>query len=997
MRIFQYGGQDSLPGPSSRSHLYPPAPTNATKHSCPPDTACPFLYPTPATDSRLADRRPRATKIPQRRVESRLARWDRISRRQDAGTSMSGSASWSPSASGGDHGASAVVATMSASDSASSASDSATSYNPSATSYTAYNSTSGIFPYTSNSTESFTLNSTTTSSSSSSAHTSSRSSSSKTTRTTTFTSLWSTSKSKSATGTSSAATSTKSAYVPGVVLNLTMSGDSDTQAVYGVEMELGHDDDDASRKRSMGLGMGRRASYAKDGKNQVVNMQVDLGSSDMWVAVKECSTSDCNSAPTLFNEDLSLDSDTTTKVTYQTGAVNGKIYWEQVNFGDFSIGYQAFIAATSVTNENLRGGNFTGVLGLSLPAASTILDEIGGTTSSDPDGATFLDNLFGAGSSAPSERLFTLSLSRREDVRTLSTLGIGAISHLFCPSPCSPHYTSIIAQPSLGSTGYTHWRVQIQSLSVTTWSDEQSGTGATTTKVALGSSQVYPTKGSPLAVFDSGGVQILVGSQTYAEQIYGAIGVSMSSDGLYRMPCSQQFALTFNIGGVDIPVHPLDMTYVDPSDLSQSTCIGMVQYSSNLGDSGDFILGSAFMKNVYSIFKYPDTKKDVTWQPTVGLVPLTNASIASQDFYAVRVLHESLSIVSTTQATNAGGSGVYNPGTGAVAGTSGKKASNTAIIAASSVAGFFVFAVVAFCAWWFFLRRKFGATGSVPIRSFKRRPSATDHKSDHSMSTLRTQKHDYTNRQKSIIDGYKDYDDDEWVSGTEGGDSIRLGYIPEALEEGADEERQTRMARSSRSTTGRSSLDHSRSIPEEPGMDEAALVDHVDPQSPATPFADPVLGSPQALRRTLSNTSRHGPRPPLVSSPSMITDGNTPQSDSFPFHPSDGPYPSPIPSHGKSPSMSMSGPFPSPPTSGPTGMARYSTMRLNSSPMYDIRTSDYFTIAPVPASAQRGRRGSSGLVAGEAAGTGHRRASPSKASGKVFFEDPVKEESDNGN
>ncbi|ODN97025.1 hypothetical protein I350_08003 [Cryptococcus amylolentus CBS 6273] len=945
-------------------------------------------------DSRPADRRPRATKSSQRRVESKLAMWERISRRQDETNSVPASSSWSSS----EVYRAAEVATVSGSDS-SSASDFTTSYDPSATSYAVYNATNALSSYTTNSTEFLTQNTTitstsTSSSSSSSARTSSKSSSTKSTRTTTFTSLWSTSKSKTATGTASAATSTKSAYVPGVVLNMTMSGDSDTQAVYGVEVEMGHDDDDdkRKRKRGMGWGMGRRASYAKDGKNQMVNLQVDLGSSDMWVAVKECSTSDCNSAPTLFNEDLSLDSDTTANITYETGAVDGTIYWEQLNVGDFSIGYQAFIGATAVTNENLKGGNFSGVLGLSLPAASSILDEIRGTTGSNPDGATFLDNLFGAGSSAPSERLFTLSLSRREDVRTLSTFGIGATSPLFCPSPCSPNFVSIVAQPSLGSTGYTHWRVQIQSLSVTTWSDEKSGTGATTTKVALGNSKVYSTKGSPLAVLDSGGVQILVGSWSYAEQIYGAIGVLMSSDGLYRMPCSKQIALTFNIGGVDIPVHPLDMSYVDPSDLSQSTCIGMVQYSSNLGDSGDFVLGSAFMKNVYSIFKYPDTKKHVTWQPTVGLIPLTNASIASQDFYSVRVLHESLSTVSTTQAINAGGSGVYNPGSGTGSGSaeSGKKASSTAIIAASSVGGFFVLGVVAFCAWWFFLRRKFGATGSVPTPDFKRRPSTSGHKSDHSMSTLRSKKHDYTNRQKSMIDGYKDWDDDEWVSGTEGADSIRLGYIPEALEEGDDEGRQTRagVARSSRSLTVRSSTDRSRSIAEDPGMEEAALVDHMDPKSPTTPFAGPLPESPQALRRTLSDAaSRHGPTEPTA-----------PPSDSFPFHPSNGPYPSPIPihqsasSHSKSPSMSMSGPFPSSP--GPTGMARYSTMRLDSSPMYDIRTSDYFTIAPAPSTAQRGRRGSSGALGGE--GAGHRRASPSKASGKVFFEESVKEESEGG-
>jgi hypothetical protein len=53
------------------------------------------------------------------------------------------------------------------------------------------------------------------------------------------------------------------------------------------------------------------------------------------------------------------------------------------------------------------------------------------------------------------------------------------------------------------------------------------------------------------------------------------------------MPCTQQLALTFTIAGQDYPVHPLDMSWQAPGDESQSKCIGALQYSSNLGDTGD--------------------------------------------------------------------------------------------------------------------------------------------------------------------------------------------------------------------------------------------------------------------------------------------------------------------------------------------------------------------------------------------------------------------------
>ncbi|WVQ80478.1 hypothetical protein IAT38_002583 [Cryptococcus sp. DSM 104549] len=979
MRVL-YNSDQPVAGPSSRpyythQHLPPPILPTPTQpappaRACPPDTNCPFLYP--ATNSFVV-RGPRVTDAPQRAAMvpaargSKLERWDRFTRR--AGEEESSSASSSDDFS----------STVAAYEADTTASANSSSFDPSASISSTFYNDSSAYPTDSSSSYSYNASYSYTYT----LDTSSRiSSTTKSARSTTFTSLWSYSATRSAS--SATSSSTKAAYVPGVVLNMTLGGDSDTEAVYSVGMVFGHNKDSARRKR---------ASYKKDGELQTMNLQVDLGSSDMWVATANCTSTVCNQATSLYNANQSLDSGVETNITYQTGAVDGRIYWEEVLLGGFGIGYQAFIAATTVTDEDLKGGDFAGVLGLALPAASTILTEIGGTTGSNPDGATFLDNLFGAGSSAPTERLFSLSLERREDVRTLSTLGIGAISPLFCPSPCKPPYIPIIAQPSLGSTGYLHWRVQMQGVSVTTWDNQEQGTGPTTKNVTLGTSMVYPSKSSPLAVLDSGGVQILVAYRQYADAIYGAMGIGMSSDGLYRMPCTKQMALTFTFGGQSIPVHPLDMSYVDTDDASQQTCIGMIQYSSNLGDSGDFILGSSFMKNAYSVFKYPDPTKHTTWQPTVGLIPLTNASVASQDFYAVRVKHQSLGTVSTN--SNGGGNVISNTGGGSDSSAhDGKKAANTAIIAATSVVGFFVLAAALFCAWWFWLRRKFGAGGVVTYRTASKRrprPDTGGHRSDHSMSTLRSKKHEETHRQKSMIDGFVDYEADSWMSGTEGGDSIRLGYIPEALEEGEDEGRGTWGNRSSRGSSmmardqsagaaSGKSRQSAASGDEGGGVEGVPLVDAMDPLSPKSESG--LLASPVALRR-LSMTESD---PPTSSA-----------SDTFPHNVA--PYPHPSQPHqthtARSLSMAMTGPFPSPsrmsgpfPTPSPN---RYSSMRPDSSPMYDIRASDYFTVPAASPPLPRGRRGSSSTGVGGAGGgggvregSGHRRSSPSKQGARGF-------------
>ena len=65
-------------------------------------------------------------------------------------------------------------------------------------------------------------------------------------------------------------------FVPGVELNMTLGGDSDTEAVYAIAVELGHSVG-PSRKRAPG-----------DDSSQMMNVQIDLGSSDM--VSRFCST-----------------------------------------------------------------------------------------------------------------------------------------------------------------------------------------------------------------------------------------------------------------------------------------------------------------------------------------------------------------------------------------------------------------------------------------------------------------------------------------------------------------------------------------------------------------------------------------------------------------------------------------------------------------------------------------------------------------------------------
>jgi hypothetical protein len=77
--------------------------------------------------------------------------------------------------------------------------------------------------------------------------------------------------------------------VPGVILPLVLGGDNDDQAVYSVQMDFGHgtldggDMSSSKRRRRMPEGLAKRrpSSYWDGGSPQTVNLQVDLGSSDL--------------------------------------------------------------------------------------------------------------------------------------------------------------------------------------------------------------------------------------------------------------------------------------------------------------------------------------------------------------------------------------------------------------------------------------------------------------------------------------------------------------------------------------------------------------------------------------------------------------------------------------------------------------------------------------------------------------------------------------------
>ncbi|OBZ71712.1 Chymosin [Grifola frondosa] len=458
----------------------------------------------------------------------------------------------------------------------------------------------------------------------------------------------------------------------GIVLPLDMVQSSTFQAVYTIPILVGSD-------------------------QQNLSVQVDTGSSDLWLASTSCSSSPCHQVGGhLYDPTHSTPTPQAVSITYAEGDVSGPIVWDTVVLGGYSVDDQALAAASVVNNEPLTS-DFNGVLGLALPLNSFISEQIPPVTGNTPDGASFSSNLFSItpASTAPGARFFSLSLARPGSDRVPSLLGIGRHPEQLVPDPSKIQYSALVTE----NVGALWWQASVRAITV--YVDSQPNV------VQLpqsNSGSVYPS-----AVLDSG-MPVILATQAIANGIYGALGISPSSTGQYFVPCTTPLNMTITLDDrTEIPLHPLDLTYYPPSGATSSMCIGIIQSTSDMNDPAlaltDMVLGVPFMRNTYTVMAYdpPDSngnfptnsenESDLTSKvrPRLGLLNLTDPVVALEEFHTVRVLNQPL--------TSAQGNAATTP-------TSGKHLS-VGVEVLFGLIGFFALCFVLFGARWAYMRHKY--------------------------------------------------------------------------------------------------------------------------------------------------------------------------------------------------------------------------------------------------------------------------------------------------
>ncbi|GAA5840922.1 hypothetical protein JCM11251_007640 [Rhodosporidiobolus azoricus] len=326
---------------------------------------------------------------------------------------------------------------------------------------------------------------------------------------------------------------------------------------------------------------------------QYMNCILDTGSADLWLASSLCSSlndtdpstpSGCSLSTPLYNLSLSrtsLDMNTSFSVRYGSGSAQGEVWQDYVSFAGYNVSSQGFALVEEVT-EGLLSGEIGGLMGLGWhPLAASRV-------------TPFWQNLYSA--SALPFAGFGVSLTRFIDIANASAVEPGgSITFGYLNASL---YSSEINYVPIPSGQESYWviemdQVAVNGTNVTDWTPRaQGGQGGGYVAIDTGTTLI----GGPRDVVQS----------VYAE-VEGAMAATGSYTGYYSYPCEHNVSvaltfgdITYNMSSADFNLGPFGFDSVT----NRSTCLGaFFDLSFGSGSRISWVIGAAFLKNVYSVFR----------------------------------------------------------------------------------------------------------------------------------------------------------------------------------------------------------------------------------------------------------------------------------------------------------------------------------------------------------------------------------------------------------
>ncbi|PPQ91314.1 hypothetical protein CVT25_006594 [Psilocybe cyanescens] len=370
-------------------------------------------------------------------------------------------------------------------------------------------------------------------------------------------------------------------------------------------------------------------------KNQQFSLQIDTGSSDLWVALTLFLTSNCKlTERQLYDLSGSRATGVDFSIPYLQGSVAGPVVWDHVSIG--GCGEQRPIRTAHPQIQWHPQAR-----------APAELHHHSVHTACDAQSPRW--RRMGVEPLLHHTRFLSLTLVCPGSDRVLSLLGTGRHPAALVPDPSKIAYSTLF------------WKVGVRAIMLYVGGERKA--------VIVGRSAsgvVFPS-----AVVDSG-VPLILTTSAILNAVYECI------------PCTTLLNLTLTPDTCpEIPIHLLDLTAEPPDNNQAVFCTGLIQTAdaqlgSANGGIGDMILGIPFLQNVYSVMAYTQPVKDGSFapvtsrdgtngdvKPRLGLLALIDPTIALQEFNTVRVLHQPLSSSpSSSSESSASGAGTNVPNTG---------------------------------------------------------------------------------------------------------------------------------------------------------------------------------------------------------------------------------------------------------------------------------------------------------------------------------------------
>ncbi|KAL4066061.1 aspartic peptidase domain-containing protein [Scleroderma yunnanense] len=349
------------------------------------------------------------------------------------------------------------------------------------------------------------------------------------------------------------------------------------------------------------------------------NVLLDTGSSDLWVLGTSCG-SVCGGFA-MYNASASStfqNTSTPFDIQYAQGEAVGYVATETVQMAGFSVTSQGF-AVVDALSTGFLSTPASGLLGLAWE------------TIAKSERMPFWQTL--ASSGTWDSPLFAVQLTRYTNDSNAQALEPGGVLNLGYTNSSlytgSIEYTNITNMPS-------YWYIPLSSVTVQGKS------------IAL--------DGNAFAAIDTGTSNI-AGPQSAIEAIYAQIPGSQPATGswagYYQYPCSTTVSATFSFGGSTWTMSPADFQF---TVLSGSQCIGaFFLVPPNASINGvSWIIGDAFLKNVYTVFRYDPA--------AVGFAALSNVATSENGLNNVPVPSPSVGSASAAVTSVNTGATLRTPG-----------------------------------------------------------------------------------------------------------------------------------------------------------------------------------------------------------------------------------------------------------------------------------------------------------------------------------------------